>query len=66
MAIKGLDIAVKHAIERARRTKLTICIVQIGENDYVLWRDINKEALALEYRWYKIVKVIGYKDDFRY
>jgi len=66
MSIKGTDIAVKFAIERARRSKEAISIVQIGDNEYVLWRESNLEALPLVYKYFKVVKTIRIRlDDFR-
>ena len=65
MTIQGLQAAINIAIERAHRTKESICVVQIGDNEYILWRYKTKENIALMYEHYKIVKVIGYKNDFR-
>lgn len=65
MSIKGLNTAIKFGIERARRTKEPICIVQIGTDEYVLWRESTKDSIGLVYRYYKVIKVIGFKDDFR-
>jgi hypothetical protein len=66
MSINGLDMAITFAIERAKRSKQAICIVQIDKDAYVLWREVNIEALKLVYKHYKIVKVIRIRnDDFR-
>lgn len=65
MSIKGLNYAIKAAKERAIRTKQAICVVQIGKDEFVLWRWITKDMIAQVYKHYKIIKVIGYKDDFR-
>lgn len=66
MTITGLDTATSNAIERAIRTKQSICVVQIAEDEYVLWREVNIASLPLQYRWYRIIKTIRIKlDDFR-
>lgn len=66
MTIKGLDTAIANAIERAKRTKETICIIQIADNEYVLWRERSIDGLPLVYKEYRIVKTIRIKDnDFR-
>jgi hypothetical protein len=63
MTIRGLDTAIENAIERAKRTKQTICVVQIAENEYVLWREINTATLPIQYNWYRIVKTIRIDDN---
>lgn len=66
MSIKGLENAVDAAIERANRTKLAICIVQIDSDEFILWREITQHAIPLLYQHYKIVKIIRIRyDDFR-
>lgn len=66
MTIKGLDAAITSAIERARRTKQAICIVDIGNNEYVLWREVTLDSLPLLYKDYAVVKTIRIKlDDTR-
>lgn len=66
MSIKGKEIALRIAIERARRTHDTICIVQIGDNEYVLWREINLSALQFQYQYYRVIKKVRIRlDDFR-
>lgn len=66
MSIKGLDYAIEMAIDRARRTHEAICVVQIGADEFILWRDSTKDNIALMYEHYRIVKTIRIRlDDFR-
>jgi len=58
MSIRGKNAAIQMAVERAKRTKQAICVVQIGKDDYVLWREDTTEGLQLVYSHYKIVKTI--------
>ncbi len=58
MSIQGLDIAIEMAIDRANRSKDIICVVQIGKDEYVLWRHNNIKSVPLTYKYYKIVKTI--------
>lgn len=61
--IKGLDYAIDIAVDRARRTKEAICVVQIGADDYILWRYSTRDNIGLMYEHYKIVRTIGIKED---
>jgi hypothetical protein len=60
--IKGLQTAKDMAIERAGRTKDTICIVQIGDDEYVLWRESNLISLPFVYTYYKVIQRIKIND----
>jgi hypothetical protein len=63
MSIRGKDTAIQMAIERASRTNQPICVVQIGKDDYVLWRQDTTVSLPLVYPHYKIVKTIRIRND---
>lgn len=63
MSIKGLDSAIDIAVDRAKRTKEAICVVQIGTDEYILWRHNTRANIALMYEHYKIVRTIGFKQD---
>lgn len=58
MTIIGLDNAIEIAKDRAIRSRDNICIVQVGVDEYVLWREVNINTLPLVYTYYKIVKKI--------
>jgi hypothetical protein len=60
MPYDNLVQAVKAAKERSERLKATMYVIQIGEKQYVLWRDTTIEALPLVYEHYRIVAVIDY------
>lgn len=55
MTIKGYDKAQHIAIDRARRTKETICIVQVERDEYVLWREESITNVSLIYEYYRII-----------
>lgn len=63
MTIKGLDYAIEIAIDRCRRTKDMILIVQVGENEYILWRAKTRALIPEAYPHYRIVKAIQLREN---
>jgi len=63
LSIKGRLNAYRAAVDRANRMKQSICIVQIGQDEYVLWREITISALP--YQHYRIIATIRTRDDIR-
>lgn len=58
MTIKGIEAAINAAKERVIRSKESICIVQIGNDEYVLWRESTIDALVLVYKQYKVITTV--------
>lgn len=58
MTIKGLQAAIDAAVERVLRTNMSICVVQIGKDEYVLWRESTIDSLILVYKHYKVIKTV--------
>lgn len=64
--IQGKENAVDMAIERARRTREAISVVQVDTDSFVLWREVNLHTLPLVYTHYKVIRTIRIRqDDFR-
>lgn len=63
MTIKGLDNAIDIAIDRCRRTKDMILIVQIGKDEYILWRAKTRALIPQVYEHYRIVKAIQLREN---
>jgi len=61
MTIKGLQEAIALAEDRVRRSREPICIIQVGADEYILWREVNLHTVTLVYKYYKVVKTIRMK-----
>ena len=62
MTIQGITNAIELAKERVRRSNESICIVKIGNNEYVLWRENTIDSLIFVYKHYKVLLVIRKQD----